>query len=118
MFAIVFLLVLGLGVIQVALALYGRNTLISATHESARAAVELARTKDEIVEIAQEHVRNGAGGLVRDMSIDVAVSTEGARTFVMVSVTARVRALGPLPVLVPVRTQAVAEIDEVVFDGL
>ena len=115
-FAILFLLVLGLGVMQVALTLYGRNTLISATHESARAAVELARSQDEIEAIAEQHARGAAGGLIKDMSIDATVSTDGPRTSVIVSVQAKVRAFGPLPVSIPIRTQAAAHVDEVVFN--
>ncbi len=100
---------------QVALALYGRNTLISATHESARAAVELARTVDEIEAIAEQHARSAAGGLIDHMSVDAIVSADGPRTSVIVSIEAQVRAFGPLPVSIPVRTRAVAHIDEVIF---
>lgn len=115
-FAILFLLLLALGVMQVALSLYGRNTLISATHESARTAVELGRSEDEIEAIAAKHAREAAGGLIKDMSIEATVSADGPRTSVTVSVQAQVHAFGPLPVSVPVRTQAVAHIDEVVFN--
>jgi hypothetical protein len=115
-FSIAFLFLLGLGVMQVALTLYGRNTLISATHESARAAVELARTEDEIEIVAKQHAHDGAGGLVKDMTVDVEVTKEQGQSFVTVSVRAKVGALGPLPVLIPVETHAIAEFDEVVFD--
>ena len=101
---------------QVAMALYGRNTLISATHESARAAVELARTEDEIEAIAERYARSAAGDLVEDMAVDTIVATEGERTTVTVSVRAEVRAFGPLPVSLPVRIHAVAELDEVAFN--
>ncbi len=110
-FSVVFLLVLGLGVTQVAFLLYGRNTLMSSTHEAARAALEWGRTQVEAASIAERRVREAAGGLVDHMDVEV-VTAGGASTSITVIIEARLRAAGPLPMTIPFTTKATVETDE------
>ena len=107
-FAIIFLMLLALGTIEVAFALYGRNVVLSAAHEGARAAVEVGRTPDEAEAIAIDTVRNAAGGLVDDLRVDVASSAgEGVRS-VQVTVAGHLSLLGPLPFTVPITAHSSA----------
>lgn len=103
-FAIVFILLLVLGVIEVAFALYGRNVLMSSAHEGARAAVEYGRSPQEAATIAQDTVRRAAGSLVDDLRVSVAVSEGSGPSIVRVRVQGIVDAFGPVPFPMPVDT--------------
>jgi hypothetical protein len=107
-FAIVFLLLLSLGVVQVALALYGRNVAISSVHEAARAAIELGRNPDEGAAIAQRTVERAAGGLVDDLRLAVVIEDLGGEEIVRVRLTGRLSAPGPIPVPLPLDVVATA----------
>lgn len=110
-FAMAWLLLLALGVIEIALALYGRNVVISSAHEGARAAVELGRSAGEAERIASDTVRRSTGRLVDDLSVAVAVTNSADRARVEVRVSGVLRALGPVPLRVPVSAVAHAARD-------
>lgn len=111
-FSIVILVFFTLGVIGVALALYGRNVLIASAHEGARAAMERGSSVPDAVEIARITIRRAAGGLIRDLKVDVAVMEMAGRELVRVQASGRIRALGPLsvPISVNATARAVREV--------
>ena len=96
LFAMALLLVLVLGVVEIAFVLYGRNVVQASVHEGARAAIELGRAPSEGAALAHRTVRRAAGGLVDGLRVDVAVEESAAR------VSVRVRARGTLAPLLPV----------------
>ncbi|MDQ3646460.1 MAG: pilus assembly protein [Actinomycetota bacterium] len=101
-FAIVFLVSLVLGAIQVAFTLYGRNVIISSAHEGARAAIELGRSPEEAAVLARRTVERSAGSLVTGLHVDVASTQSAFERTVTVSVRAHIKAFGPIPVSIPV----------------
>jgi hypothetical protein len=105
-FAIVFLMMLSLGVAQLALTLYGRNVVIASAHEGARAATELGRSEDEAEAIAQRTTRSATGSLVDDLDIEVFTEPVGNDTRITVRLQGRLVAIGPVPISVPVEAQA------------
>jgi Flp pilus assembly protein TadG len=108
LFAIVVLILLVTGVIQVALGLYARNVVAASAHEGARAAIERGRTIEEASAIARGTVEAAAGGLVDGLRIDVASQSIGDRQRIVVSVTGRVRPMGPVPVTMSLSSTATA----------
>ena len=106
--AVVLLLILTLGAMEVVFALYGRNVLLSSAHEGARAAIELGRDPDDAVAIAERTVRLSAGGMVDRLDVSVGVGEEGDRSLVVVRVTGLVEPWGPVPLPVPVSARATA----------
>jgi Flp pilus assembly protein TadG len=107
-FAIVFLMLLSLGAIQVGLTLYARNVVLSAAHEGARAAVELGRQTSDASETARRYVERGAGGVVDDLRVSTSTIETRGRLLARVMVTGRLDVPGPVPVSIPVRTTATA----------
>jgi Flp pilus assembly protein TadG len=107
-FAIVFLMLLSLGAIQVGLTLYARNVVLSAAHEGARAAVELGRQTSDASETARRYVERAAGGVVDDLRVTTSTIETRGRLFARVMVTGRLDVPGPVPVSIPVRTSATA----------
>jgi Flp pilus assembly protein TadG len=107
-FAIVFLMLLSLGAIQVGLTLYARNVVLSAAHEGARAAVELGRQTSDASETARRYVERVAGGVVDDLRVSTSTIETRGRLFTRVMVTGRLDVPGPVPVSIPVRTTATA----------
>ena len=105
-FAIVFLMMLSLGVAQLALTLYGRNVVIASAHEGARAATELGRTEQEAEAIALRTTRSATGSLVDDLEVAVLTEPVGEDTRIIVRLTGRLAAIGPVPISVPVDAQA------------
>ncbi|MFN2388128.1 MAG: TadE/TadG family type IV pilus assembly protein [Actinomycetota bacterium] len=105
-FAILMLLVLVLGAIEVAFALYGRNVLMTSAHEGARAAIEIGRDPSEAEALALRTVERAAGGLVEALQVRVASLDSGSERRVIVQVRGRVRALGPVPLRIPVEAIA------------
>lgn len=103
---------LTLGVVQVVLVLYGRNVVISAAHEAARAAIELGRTPKEGRDVAITTMSRAAGRLLQDMSVHVGAGTEGARYVVTVDVAGTIQTLGPVPIPVPISASATAVREE------
>ena len=94
--------------VEVALSLYGRNVVLSAAHEGARAAVELGRDPRHAAAIATATVERAAGGLANDVRVDVATAELGGRAVVRVDVHAVVDAPGPVPFAFGVDARAVA----------
>lgn len=107
-FAIVILMLIALGVIEVALALYGRNVLISSAHEGARAAIERGRDPQEANAIARRIVESAAGGLVEDLEVSIIQRRVGVRSVIRVNVSGVVNSFGPVPLPIPVSTNATA----------
>lgn len=107
-FAVILLMVLALGTIQVGLALYGRNVVSSAAHEAARAGIELGTTRSEAESIAASMVKTAGGRLVRGLEVRVdAQEDERVRT-VRVRIVGTIDVIGPLPLPVPVDARASA----------
>jgi hypothetical protein len=107
-FAIVVLMLLSLGVIQVGLTLYARNVVLSAAHEGARVAVELDRRASDASEAARRLVERAAGGIVDDLQVSASTLEAGERLVSRVIVSGRLDVPGPIPVSIPVRTAATA----------
>lgn len=103
--AMVVLMFLVLGTIEVAFALYARNVVAAAAHEGARAAAELGRTSSDATSIARATIERSAGGLVRDLRVQTSV-TGGARAVVRVRVSGMLRPFGPVPLPIPLRGEA------------
>jgi Flp pilus assembly protein TadG len=105
-FAIVFLVFLVLGVIQVSFVLYARNVVAASAHEGARAAVELGRNVGESEAIVLRTVERAAGGLLRGLRVQTAVTESGLTAQISVRVSGSVKPFGPVPIAVPVSTTA------------
>jgi hypothetical protein len=104
-FAIVMVVVMTLGALQVAFVLYARNVLMSAAHEGVRAAVERGATSEDAEPVAASVVERSAGGLVSDLSVVASTPSEGRLT---VHVRGTVEAIGPVPVSIPLSATATA----------
>ena len=107
-FAIVLLMLLSLGVIQVALALYARNIVISAAHEGARAAIERGTDEETAAAIARETVRRASGSLVDDLQVDVRSIQRSGELHVAVQLRGVVSNLGPIPFPITLSSRATA----------
>jgi len=107
-FAIVFLCLLVLGVIQVSFALYARNVVAASAHEGARAAVERGVELRDASAIADTTVRRAAGGLVEDLHVAVATRKGTEEAAVSVEVAGMLRVFGPVPIRIPLRSSATA----------
>ena len=114
-FAITFLVFLAFGVVQVALILYGRNAVMSATHEGARAGAELGREPREAAAIARRTVEESAAGLIEGMDVEVTLSGEPSDRRLHVLVSGTLRTIGPVPVGIPVNASATATLEESAF---
>lgn len=97
-FAIVFLLTLVLGAIQVTFTLYARNVVQAAAHEGVRSAIDRGSTNTAALTAAREAVIRAAGSLVREIEIDVRRHRIETGALMSVSVVGRLRPIGPLPV--------------------
>jgi hypothetical protein len=107
-FAVVVLMLLSVGAIQVGLTLYARNVVLSAAHEGARAAVELDRRTSDASEAARRLVERAAGGIVDDLQVSTWTIEAGDRLVTHVMVSGLLDVPGPIPVSIPVRTAATA----------
>jgi hypothetical protein len=96
-FALLITLVFVLGVIEVALALYARNVVLSAAHESARAAVEVGSDPATASLVAERTVRRATGRLVRGLDIRVSLRELSGSRLASVRLSATVVPPGPLP---------------------
>jgi Flp pilus assembly protein TadG len=103
-FAIAFLMILVMGVLQIAVSVYAKNAITSAAHEGARRALELGASTDEARALVAETIKGSTGALVKDLTVATEVGTLEERTIVQVRVTGTVRPLGPVPV--PMRIDA------------
>ncbi|HEX2049330.1 MAG TPA: hypothetical protein VHJ34_01715 [Actinomycetota bacterium] len=93
---------------EVALALYGRNVVMSAAHEGARAAIELGRDPRHAIAIATSTVERAAGGLAGDVRVGVVTGELGGRPVVRVDVHAVVDPPGPVPFAFSVDARSVS----------
>ena len=105
-FAIVMLAMLTLGALQVAFALYARNVVASAAHEGARALVERGAQSQDGSSLAAAVVERAAGGLVKDLRVQVSSLPRGSETVVRVLVRGSTAPLGPVPISIPLRATA------------
>ena len=96
-FALVITLVFVLGVIEVALALYARNVVLSAAHESARAAIEVGSDPATASVVAERTVRRATGRLIRGLDIRVSLRELAGSRMALVRLSATVVPPGPLP---------------------
>lgn len=110
-FAIVLLMLLALGVIQVGLVLYARNVVAASAHEGARAAIERGTSQADAAAIAHDVVRRATGSLVDDLDVEVGADTRGNELTVVVRVSGVVTDLGPIPFPVPLSSRATATTD-------
>jgi Flp pilus assembly protein TadG len=104
--AIVVLMFIVLGTIEVAFALYARNVVGAAAHDGARAAAELGRTSGDAREVARAAVVRSAGGLVDDLTVDATITGAGSRSVVRVHVAGTLKAFGPVPLPIPLESEA------------
>ena len=107
-FAIILMMLLALGVIQVALDLYARNVVAASAHEGARAAIERGSTESDAAVIARDVVRRATGALVDDLDVDVDSVQRGDQLTVVVRVSGVVTDLGPLPIPILLSSLATA----------
>lgn len=105
-FAIVLLLVLVLGAIEVAYALYARNVISASAHEGARTAIEMGRDPEEAALIAHRTVTRSAGGLVTGLEVRTQMSSTEDHSLVRVTVSGRLRAWGPVPLPIELTSTA------------
>lgn len=107
-FAISMVLLLALGIIQVALTLYARNVVLASAHEGARAAVELGRSLDEAEQVAAAAVADAVGGLTSDVDVEVAAVRLQKQDRFEVVVRASLKDVGivPLPISVTARANS------------
>jgi Flp pilus assembly protein TadG len=105
-FSIALLMLMVLGVVEIAFTLYARNVIAASAHEGARAAVERGRTAAEARAIAEDTVRRSAGGLVDDLAVEVTTRPAADRAVVNVVVSGTVRPFGPVPLPLRLRSQA------------
>ena len=101
-------MLLVVGVIEVALALYGRNVALAAAHEGARAAIELASSREEAAEVARATVKRAAGNLVQQLRVSVRAFRSSDHSLVRVHVTGKLNVVGPVPLPVPLVVSATA----------
>jgi Flp pilus assembly protein TadG len=107
-FSIIFLVLLVLGAIEVSLALYARNVVMTSAHEGARAAVELGTDPASAATIARSTIMRAAGGLVTDLEVTVLTERSDGFRRVRVAVVGRIPPFGPVPVPIPLSATATA----------
>jgi hypothetical protein len=111
-FAIILLMTLMLGVVQVAFALYARNVVAASAHEGARAAAERGRSPAEAAAIAKDVVGRATGRLIDDLTVDVATGRTARTKTITVRVRGLVTDFGPVPLPIPLSSTATAQLDE------
>ena len=105
-FAIVLLMLLTLGTMQVAFLLYARNMLLASAHEAARVAIERGVGDIDAKAHASQAVEGAVGGMVEAIRIEVERGGSPVQQTVVVVIRASVRPTGPVPIEVPVRAVA------------
>ena len=107
-FAILFLVTLLLGTVQVVFTLYSRNVVRSAAQEGARSAIERGATGADATDAARSTVARAASGLVRDLHVATSRTPSDDGDLITVRVQGHLRPLGPLPFSSAVTAQASA----------
>ena len=102
----VLVLILALGLVQTAFALYGRNVVVAAAHEGVRSGIELGRNPTEAATIARSTIGKSAGGLVDELRVKTVVTGPRDALLLRVEVTATLEPFGPIPVGIPVHARA------------
>jgi hypothetical protein len=110
-FGLVMLIVMVLGVVEIAFALYARNVVAASAHEGARAAAEVGRTPADAAATARSTVEHAAGGLVRDLQVATVVGA-GDRPELRVTVTGALKPFGPVPFPMHFRSVATVSLPE------
>jgi hypothetical protein len=106
--AMVLLVGLALGGVQIALTLYARNVLIAAAHDGARHGIELGRSPEDAAALARDFVEKTAGGLIGHARVD-ARGGQTADAFVLhVVISGEIEVPGPVPMAIPFETRATA----------
>ena len=105
-FAMVFVMVLLLGVVEVAFVLYARNVVAASAHEGVRAVVERGAVAGDAEMIVRRTVRDSAGGLVNDLNVGLDLRPDGETEQVIVVVSGRVKSFGPVPLPITVTSTA------------
>lgn len=105
-FAILFLLTLMLGAIQIVFTLYSRNVVRAAAHEGVRSAIERGATGAAAIAAARKATARAAGGLVDELEVEVQRRDSGQASLVMVNVRGRLAPVGPFPFRMPVTATA------------
>lgn len=106
--ALLLVLLAGLATVQLALALYGANILRASAHEAARAVIEHRSEPAVARGTALDLVRRSAGGVLDDLDVDVSRRNAGTAVVVRVLVTAKLGAVGPIPIRLPMSAVATA----------
>lgn len=104
--AIVFLLTLLLGTIQVVFTLYSRNVVRAAAQEGARAAIDRRAADGSATVAARNAVARAAGGLLEQVEVSLERGPAPGGEVVSVTLVGRLRPVGPVPVHLPVRAVA------------
>ena len=104
--AIGLLMILALGTIQVGLTVYAHNAVSASAYEGARAAAEIGTSTSDARDVAAQMVHATVGGLLESPHISVSITDTPAGELVRVVVAGRQRALGPIPVRLPVTAEA------------
>ena len=104
--AIVLLILLVLGTLEVAYLLYARNVVMSSAHEGARAAVERGRDLEDAKAIALDTVERAAGGLIRGLEVRVGSARSASGRVVIVRVSGTLTPLAPVPIPIPLTATA------------
>ena len=102
----VFVVVLLLGVVEVAFVLYARNVVAASAHEGVRAVVERGAVAGDAETIARRTVRDSARDLVDDLNVGVDLLGGVGTEQVTVVVSGRVKSFGPVPLPIIVRSTA------------
>jgi Flp pilus assembly protein TadG len=111
-FAIILLMLLSLGVMQVAFTLYARNVVAASAHEGARAALERGRTRGEAESIVRQVVTRATGRLIDDLTVKVASGGSPGDRSIVVQVKGVMADFGPVPIPIPLSAIATAHVDE------
>lgn len=106
LFAMVFLLTLLLGTVQIVFTLYSRNVIQAAAYEGVRSAIERGASDTAATSAARAAVTRAAGGLLARLDVFVERSPMRDGTLVRVEVVGRLRPVGPLPMHLPVSAVA------------
>lgn len=109
----VILMLIALGAIQVALVVYAQNAVRASAYEAARVAAEVGGSGERAQVVAARALTQTAGKLVDRIriSVDHRAALEGP--VVRVEISARQRAIGPIPISLPIRASATALLEVV-----
>lgn len=105
---IALLMLLTLGAMQMALTVYAHNAVRASAYEAARAAAEIGTSGAQARVVAEEMLITTTGKLIERARVSVSTRRAPEGPVVHVTITGRQRAVGPVPVSFPFRTEATA----------